>query len=1062
MSAPSDRNLLFGILAHQMAFVSREALLEGMQAWLLAKEVPLAEHLQRRGALSPEHRQLLEPLVDAHIRLHAGDAKRSLLEVSSLGELQQELSQLDDEQLGATLSYVAQERQSTIHETSSATPAAASAAASQSVRFRILRPHAEGGLGQVFLARDEEVGRDVALKEIKPRWADHPGSRARFLREAEITGGLEHPGIVPVYGLGAYPDGRPYYAMRFIRGSSLKEAIEAFHQAAAGEPLSATERTLELRRLLQRLIDVCEAIDYAHSRGVLHRDLKPGNVMLGRYGETLVVDWGLAKALSKSPQENGNDGGHTLGSPHPAEGPLAEAPADNDGTKLGSAIGTPAFMSPEQAQGRLDLLGPASDVFSLGATLYQLLAGVPPYVGQDLVRQAQEAEYPLPRSIRADIPRPLEAICLRAMAPAPQDRYATAKELASEIERWLANEPVNAYSERPAERALRWARKHRAWVTVGGLALAAVTLVSTLAFIVVSFQNWRIANLAEAEKQARLVADQRRQEAETARDDEAQARRETEIAHRQARRDRGMLAEIIDQIGADVYRNRRHRPLLESSVTHYRDFLEQDAHAATEDPLVRARFQAKLATLLEALDDYAGAKAAYQTSIAQYQALLDAGAAANERQLRSELGSTYGNLGAMYVQTPETVAALAALDKAIAIQQKLHQEDPQAADDQRELARHSYNRGFLRAALGVEGAIDDLRSAVTLQKPLAEQSPQSTDVALELAVMQLELGTREAQQASHSLSTTGLLNLRARQAAQQKLREGQQIIEEGLATLQQLVAGDSQHSEYRKELADGQAELGQVLAMSGDLTAAEASLRKSLSGFEELLQDFPADPDFQRGLGLARFSLALVKELSRDPPAAQEGYRSAIEIQEQLVKKFPDRALYWTDAAKSWTNLASVGLRQKELEEAMAAIKTAVAHFRRAWQMADYDERLRPAVYQAYAGLAQIAMQTGDHAALAELGKSHAQLVPQRGQDLYDSARLIALAVPLAAKDAELSGEQREETAEKYAHRAMELLRRAVQQGAVGAKALQNEPDLSSLRSRREFQELLDSTGKGK
>src|SRR5262249_31401187 len=133
--------------------------------------------------------------------------------------------------------------------------------------------------------------------EIQDSHADHPESRTRFVLEAEITGALEHPGIVPVYGLGTYPDGRPYYAMRFIRGDSLQEAIKRFHEAE-GPARDPGERALALRGLLRRFVDVCQAVAYAHSRGVIHRDLKPGNVMLGQFGETLVVDWGLAKPLA--------------------------------------------------------------------------------------------------------------------------------------------------------------------------------------------------------------------------------------------------------------------------------------------------------------------------------------------------------------------------------------------------------------------------------------------------------------------------------------------------------------------------------------------------------------------------------------------------------------------------------------------------------------------------------------------------------------------------------------------------------------------------------------------
>ena len=172
------------------------------------------------------------------------------------------------------------------------------------VSFRI-RPYAQGGIGQVWVARDCELQREVALKVIQPQYADREDQRARFLIEAEITGNLEHPGIVPVYSLGRNADGRPYYAMRFIRGESLSAAIREFHVRAGVISAMDGGRSrsmwgIEFRQLLGRFLDVCDAIDYAHSRGVLHRDLKPANIMLGRYGETLVVDWGLAKVIGKS------------------------------------------------------------------------------------------------------------------------------------------------------------------------------------------------------------------------------------------------------------------------------------------------------------------------------------------------------------------------------------------------------------------------------------------------------------------------------------------------------------------------------------------------------------------------------------------------------------------------------------------------------------------------------------------------------------------------------------------------------------------------------------------
>lgn len=358
-------------------------------------------------------------------------------------------------------------------------------------RFQILRPHARGGLGEVFIARDEELKREVALKEIQERHAHQPESRARFLLEAEITGALEHPGIAPVYGLGAYADGRPFYAMRFIEGDSLKDAIAAFHQAErVGR--SASARSLALRQLLGRFIAVCQTIAYAHTRGVLHRDLKPSNIMLGKYGETLVVDWGLAKVLGKA------DTATIAGA--------ATRSGDSGLTQAGKVMGTPAFMSPEQAQGKLDDLGPTSDVYSLGATLYCLLTGQPPFhegAVDSVLNRVQRGDFAVPRHVNPRVPAALEAVCLKAMARAPQSRYASARELAEAIEQWLADEPVAAYREPLAARLERWARKRPARTAgIGALLLTGVIALGVSTLLIGQAQN-KTSQALRKEEQAR-------------------------------------------------------------------------------------------------------------------------------------------------------------------------------------------------------------------------------------------------------------------------------------------------------------------------------------------------------------------------------------------------------------------------------------------------------------------------------------------------------------------------------------------------------------------------------
>jgi tetratricopeptide (TPR) repeat protein/tRNA A-37 threonylcarbamoyl transferase component Bud32 len=332
----------------------------------------------------------------------------------------------------------------------------------RSPRYAVGKFHARGGIGEVWLAKDTEIGRQVALKRLRPKRLDQ---KERFLAEAQITGQLEHPGIVPVHDLGIDENGQAFYVMSFIRGRPLREAIEAHH---GGGSVAPEAREVERVQLLEAFVKVCQAVAYAHHRGVIHRDLKPDNVMLGPFGEALVLDWGMAKVLNQPELPSGAE-------------PVQPSYSGGSGeTAEGAVMGSPAYMAPEMAEGRAAAADERTDVYLLGATLYHVLTGRPPREGtsySEVIELARTMPPPSPRRVRPDVPRALDAVCVKAMAHRPADRYAGALALAEDVQRYLAGAPVSAYREPWPARAWRWCKRHRRALTRAAAAAAALAVV---------------------------------------------------------------------------------------------------------------------------------------------------------------------------------------------------------------------------------------------------------------------------------------------------------------------------------------------------------------------------------------------------------------------------------------------------------------------------------------------------------------------------------------------------------------------------------------------------------
>lgn len=381
-------------------------------------------------------------------------------------------------------------------------------------RYDMVKELGAGGMGKLLIVHDTHLGRDVALKTLLPERL--PGGTrtrtgaptmeiltvpiiARFLQEARIAGQLEHSAIVPAYELGYRPDGSIYYTMRLVRGKSMQDALK--------ECKGLDERL----KLLPNFLDVCNAVAYAHTRSVIHRDLKPLNVMIGEFGETLLIDWGIAKI--KGVQDiHAQDVVDRAKSLRIGD---AEATAK---TTYGQAMGSPYFMPPEQAAGKIDEVDERADIYSLGAILYVFLTGHPPYKEMKVMEFLDKVQSFDPRPIREqqpDAPAELIAICERAMARKREDRYQSALDLRDEVRKYIDGGLVGAYKYSMKELVLRWIKRHKAILSTAAAGLVAFLVLAVYSYIAVTIQRDEAVTQRNRAEENEKIASRERDNAET-------------------------------------------------------------------------------------------------------------------------------------------------------------------------------------------------------------------------------------------------------------------------------------------------------------------------------------------------------------------------------------------------------------------------------------------------------------------------------------------------------------------------------------------------------------------
>jgi serine/threonine protein kinase len=729
--------------------------------------------------------------------------------------------------------------------------------------YEVLEEVARGGMGVVYRARHRSLARIVALKTLLPGRFSSATDRMRFHTEAEAVASLDHPHIVPLYEVGNTTAGHgsiPYLSMRFLEGGSLAQALQR-GEWRVREPN-------DLRRVARLLITLADAVDYAHQRGVLHRDLKPANILLDDQGQPHVSDFGLAKRAR----------------PDPASVPGSPL------TQTGLILGTPAYMPPELGRGETRQVTTAVDVYGLGAILYELLTGQPPFSGLDPVstlRRVLEEEPLPPRALQPVVDRDLETITLKCLEKEPTRRYRSARELSMDLERYLSGVPLQARPVGPVERWLRWCRRQPVVAS-----LSAGLILSLLAgILLVSWQWWR------AERHARYANEQREQ-AEQARDRAESTSRELARKKQEAERN-------LAQAEASFR-------LAHAAVNDFCLYSDQELqHVPGQHDLRRK--------LLRAALNY-------------YQNFLRL--RGQDRALRRELAAVHASMARLHRTFGSKTAALASQERALAIYGELLEQCSEGdasvppyppASDARVRDGNESDRLELRYRYAAT-----LNDVATLQ-PSARASLEKLKLARECYERFLAEGAPAARRGPRDLRlraglATTLGNLGSVCCGMGRLNEGQRWFEQAREQLEQLIEEHPQDSSLRARLADTLANLAVVLDRKGTAQASNLSLnlrRQVRDVRTELARQAPEDPWRQLALAAAHHNLGLALREAGDEKQSLEAFQQAYAIHADLVAKHPAHHRFRSALASSLTNLGIHHSRHQRKQQALKCYQQA-------------------------------------------------------------------------------------------------------------------------------------------
>ncbi|RIK77941.1 MAG: hypothetical protein DCC67_12120 [Planctomycetota bacterium] len=887
--------------------------------------------------------------------------------------------------------------------------------------FEIIREIGRGGMGVVYEARQMSLNRPVALKVLPFAAMLDQKQIARFRTEAQAAAQLHHPNIVPVYAVGQ-ERGVHYFAMQYIPGQSLEAAIADLRGAmrCQAAPASRTARgdraagdaapsarpqhdrdTLETafstrvstrsgaycRSVARLVLQAAEALHHAHQFGVVHRDVKPSNLLIDRDGKLWVTDFGLARVQT-----------------------------DSGVTVSGDIVGTVRYMSPEQASGKTALVDARTDVYSLGATLYELLTLTPAHHGegrQEIIRHIETAEPAAPRTLNPSVPFDLETITLRALAKARDERYETASELAADLRRFLAGEPTLARRPTAVDRAVKWALRHRRGVAIAAALLVLLSVVSATSALLVIQAQRRLALALDDQRASRDRAQRMYEQARAAVDE--------------------FGGEVSSQLAALPGAEPLRRTVLAQALRYYQGFIEQ----AEQDPTLEADIASayhKAAAMTKSLGDGDEALRLCRQAVALLEQGLSAPAGDQLLGIQVQLGRAYNSLALLLAEQGDASSAEQAYARALRLQREVADLTPGRGLAEQELAETYSDLGLLQAQLGdKDAARRSLAACIDVLESLVAEQPHHATLLHDLALARNNLSfvERDADW----------------RRAEQSCRHALQLIEP--------LAAQHDVAAYRSDLALTYNNLGAILSHRDQWPEACQSYESAIALQRQLARQAPAVVAYRRDLAVSLNNLGQARQRLNDAGAAISVFEEARGIVSQLASDYPSELGFRSLFAAVENNRAMALEAAGDLDAALAAYQSAIEHQRTAHERSpdvpDYREFLSKHLFNYGRAL----RAAGRPAEAVEAALQRRVLWPDHGEHLGHVAVELAEAAALLRQSTSVADNATlAETAEAE---AAATLRQAAANGC-DLERLKSAAVLAFLRHEGGWDKLIDST----